>query len=79
MGRTLSGDELASEGWSGVRLRYNSFDEKWFETKGIDPYDVARFLAAEVDGYELVETGEGEDFDYALEERVDLAEYHTDD
>lgn len=79
MRRTLSGEELARNGWSSVRVRYNAFIEQWFDEKDIDPDSVCRFIASEVDGYELVETGEGQSFDYALEERVDLAEYHNDD
>jgi hypothetical protein len=79
MRRTLNGDELASEGWSTIRLRYNAFDKKWFDNNDIDPESVSKFLAAEIGGYELIKTGEGENFDYALEERVDFDGYWDND
>lgn len=69
---TMSGDELAENGWSSIRVRYNSYTASHFED--LDITSIQTFLANEVPEYELVALAAAENYDYALEERIGLTE-----
>lgn len=70
----MSGNDIASEGWSMVDLQHNAYSEEFF--KGMNVASIMQFVEKEVLGFELVALSGSHDYAYALQETVKSEEYH---